>query len=69
LKLRFNKEQAKLVLTISKELEKADKRTPQEFLELCKLADKVSALNDSKKKIHNAQTVRTTFIEYNIIKE
>lgn len=57
--LKIKQRQATLVLEITRQLRK--NQSPQDFLRLCHIADKVGELNDSKKRTTSAAIVETHF--------
>ena len=61
--LRIKKKQAYLVIRIIEQLPTARKQKDT-FIELCKLVDQVSALNDSKKKTIDASVVAQELVNY-----
>lgn len=69
--LRNKQKQANLVLRICEQLNlTTTKRNPQKFLELCALADQVSALNDSSQPRSNtAQTIEQQFKDLGLIEK
>lgn len=64
--LRIKKKQAHLVLKIIEQLP-LTKESPLKFLELCYLADQVSALNDSKTRTITAEVVEKRFKDLGLI--
>lgn len=62
--LDIKQKQANLILNIIERLP-STKDSQDKFLELCKLVDHVALLNDSKKRINTAETVRATLKGYN----
>ena len=65
--LRNKQKQANLVLRICEQLS-LTKNDPHKFLELCEIADRVSVLNDSKKRTNTTSTVREVFLDLGLIK-
>lgn len=66
--LSLKKKQANLALKILEQLPSA-KKDPHRFLELCKLADQIAALNDSKTRATTSETVRSNFLVLKLINE
>ena len=64
--LRLKKRQATLLLQIIEQSRKEE--GPEAFLTRCKLVDQVSRLNDSKRRKMTSETVRSLFLELNILK-
>lgn len=64
--LTLKQKQSELVLTICKEMQPrcSDAR---KFLELCKMTDLVSSLNDSKNRTNTAEKVEKTLRDFNLI--
>lgn len=60
--------QAKLILKIAEQLP-LTKNSPENFLELCLLTDRISNLNDSKKRSVTSDIVRREFQILGLIKE
>jgi hypothetical protein len=60
--------QAKLILKIAERLP-LTKNSPENFLELCLLTDRISNLNDSKKRSITSDVVRREFLILGLIKE
>lgn len=66
--LRLKRKQANLVIQIIEQLP-LTKNDPQKFLDLCKLADQVANLNDSKNRSISTDTVKMTFQDLGLIKK
>lgn len=66
--LRIKKKQANLVIKIIEQLP-SSKNSPLLFLDLCRLADQVAELNDSKKREINAEIVLNELKKLNVISE
>lgn len=64
--LLIKKKQANLALKILEQLPSA-KKIPLKFLELCNLADQISALNDSKIRKITSESVREDFLVLKLI--
>jgi hypothetical protein len=62
--LRNKKKQANLIIRICEQLDQT-KNNPQKFLPLCKLADQIAELNDSKTRRNTAKTVEKQFLSWN----
>jgi hypothetical protein len=60
--------QAKLILQIAEQLP-LTKNSPERFLDLCILTDRISQLNDSKKRLITSDVVRREFLILGFIKE
>ena len=60
--------QAKLILKIAEQLP-LTKNSPETFLNLCLLVDRISERNDSKKRTINSDVVRKEFLILGLIKE
>lgn len=58
--LKVKRRQAQLVLEICQQMSK--NQDLQSFLKLCERVDQIALLNDSKKRIINAQVVRSTIL-------
>jgi hypothetical protein len=54
-----------LILQIIEQLKKAQE--PQAFLKLCEKVDKFQELNDSKKRKITSETVRSLFLELDLL--
>ena len=63
--LRLKKRQATLLLQIIEQSRKEE--GPEAFLTRCKLVDQVSRLNDSKRRKMTSETVRSLFLELNLL--
>jgi hypothetical protein len=63
--LRLKKRHAVLILQIIEQLKKAQE--PQAFLKLCEKVDKFQELNDSKKRKITSETVRSLFLELDLL--
>ena len=66
--LRIKHKQANLVIQIIEQLP-LTKKSPERFLDLCKLADQVSLLNDTKSRLTNLATVEVEFLDLGLIKK
>lgn len=64
--LRNKQKQANLVIRICEQLDLTD-RNPARFLELCKFADHVADLNDSKNRTITTEIVKQTFNELGLM--
>ena len=64
--LRLKSTQAKLMLNIIERLP-ISKKDPSQFVEICKIADKIANLNDSKKRTVTSQTVENIFKDLGIL--
>jgi len=63
--LRLKKRQATLLLQIIEQSQKEEE--PEAFLTRCELVDQVSRLNDSKRRKMTSETVRSLFLELNLL--
>lgn len=66
--LRIKRKQANLVIQIIDQLN-LTKNSPQKFLDLCKLSDQVSDLNDSKNRTITSETVKNTLKDLGLIEK
>lgn len=66
--LRVKRKQANLVIQILEQLP-LTKNSPEKFLDLCKLSDQVSRLNDSKHRTMTSETVEALFQDLGLIKK
>jgi hypothetical protein len=66
--LRIKKKQANLIIKIIEQLP-SSKNSPLLFIELCRLADQVAELNDSKKREINAEIVLNELKTLKVISE
>lgn len=66
--LRNKKKQANLIIRICEQLDQT-KNDPQKFLQVCKIVDQISELNDSKNRIFNSETVEKRFQAFGLIKK
>ena len=64
--LRVKHKQALLMMKMIEQLP-STKGSPLQFLNLCKLADRVAGLNDSKNRKTTSETVRRKFLDLNWI--
>lgn len=66
--LRLKRKQANLVIQIIEQLS-LTKNSYEKFLDLCKLTDQVSNLNDSKSRLITSAVVEKTFQDLELIKK
>jgi hypothetical protein len=66
--LRIKKKQANLIIQILEQLP-LTKDSPEKFLDLCKLSDQVSNLNDSTNRPNTSDIVKTFFEDLGLIKK
>ena len=64
--LKMKKPQATLLLQIIEQSQKEEE--PEAFLTRCELVDQVSRLNDSKGRKITSDTVRSLFLELNLLR-
>ena len=66
--LRIKEKQANLIIQILEQLP-LTKNSPQKFLDLCKLSDQVSKLNESKTRTITSDIVKTLFEDLGLIEK
>lgn len=67
--LRQKQKQANLVLSVCEQLSAGKGKDPYGLLELCKISDHVSSLNDSKHRTQTSEKVKRTLLDLGLIKD